>query len=297
MQTLSIIGAGRLGRSIARLAGGHFRIAGVVCRSMAHARDAVDFIGAGTPLSELEQLPPSDLYLLSVPDDVLAATAAALAVNPGLKPRGVVFHASGALDVALLAPLAARGMRVGSLHPAFSFADPARALDCFTGTLCALEGDDGVSAELASFAAQIGARSFRLTPGGKAAYHAALSMASNFLVTLTGLAEGVAARAGVAPELAVDLLGGLMRQTLDNALSLGPAAALTGPIARGDAATVARHLAVLTLPAERACYVALARATLELARPGLSSAQQRALGALLERGGGMSEPFFSCVVR
>jgi predicted short-subunit dehydrogenase-like oxidoreductase (DUF2520 family) len=110
--------------------------------------------------------------------------------------------------------------------------------------LCALEGD-AAALPLQDFAAAIGARPFALAPGGKAAYHAALSVASNYLVTLTDIARQLARQGGVDEALLSALLGPLMRGSLANALSMGTQQALTGPIVRGDAATVARHLAVL----------------------------------------------------
>ena len=283
MLTLSIIGAGRLGMSLGRLAhrSGRVRVDAVCCRSNSRAQAAVDFIGSGMPCDP-ETLPAlSGAVLLSVPDDAIEACAATLAGH--LRPGTVVFHASGARDRAALAPLASAGMATGSLHPAFSFADPARAVASFAGTLCALEGSDAALPVLETLVAALGGRAFRLAPGGKAAYHASLSIASNYLVALLAQAHAAAGLAGIAPEQADALLGGLMRQTLENALALGPQAALTGPIARGDVSTVALHLdALADAPSVRACYQALGRATLDLARPRLDAVAAEALDALLD---------------
>ncbi|TDR82812.1 Rossmann-like and DUF2520 domain-containing protein [Paludibacterium purpuratum] len=267
MQTLAIFGAGRLGQSWGRLAqqSGRYRVVAVCCRSEAAARRAVDFIGAGQPATLDAPVALADLNLLAVPDDALAELATRLADRP-TAIAATAFHASGVLDSAVLAPLTSAGLVCGSLHPAFSFAEPARAVQTFAGTLCALEGNAAAQTTLQAFAAAIGGRPFSLTPGSKAAYHASLSIASNFLVTLTGLAQAVAAQAGIEGELARSLLGNLMHQSLDNALTLGAARALTGPIARGDAATVRQHLAVLGGTPQAALYLALGRATLALAQ-------------------------------
>lgn len=283
MISLNIVGAGRLGQSLARLAAQHpdYRIAGVLCRSPERAEAAVDFIGAGMPGTRLTELPPAELTLLAVPDDQIAATAARLAAEWAGPADALVFHASGAGELDLLAPLAAHGYRIGSLHPAFSFADPARAVTSFAGTLSALDGDDAVYAELARLTVALGGAPFRLAAGGKAAYHASLSVASNFLVTLFDLALRLAGQAGVPPDLQTALLGPLMRQTLDNVLALGPAAALTGPIVRGDAATVARHLQQLHHAPDEQAYRALAVLTVQLSGERLQLHQQRALCALL----------------
>nr|WP_294865434.1 Rossmann-like and DUF2520 domain-containing protein [uncultured Pseudogulbenkiania sp.] len=286
MARLSIIGAGRLGRTLGRLAhDAGYAVVDVLCRDAAHAAEALAFIGAGRAVTELTQLAPTELYLLAVPDAAIAATAQGLADARVVPPGALVFHASGAGEAGLLAPLTARGVRIGSLHPAFSFAEPALAVAGFGGTLCALEGVECVCAELERLAEALGGRPFRLAPGGKAAYHAALSMASNYLVTLNALALQVADSAGIDAAVASQLVGGLMRQTLDNALVLGPAAALTGPILRGDAGTVARHLAVIDDALCADAYRAMGRATLRLAGERLEEAARAELASLLDSPG------------
>ncbi|WP_047248730.1 Rossmann-like and DUF2520 domain-containing protein [Chromobacterium subtsugae] len=283
MRTLTVIGPGRLGSSLARLArlSGQFEVADVMARRMPPLLRACEFIGAGRAVSDMHQLAAADLYLLAVPDAAIAFCARALAAA-GVVPAGsVVFHASGAGESALLRPLAERGAHVASLHPAFSFADPERAVAGFAGTLCALEGDEEACSRLEGFVAALGGRPFRLAPGGKAAYHAGLSVASNFLVALLEMAEGLTRQAGVPDGLAADLLGGLMRQTLENALQLGPHAALTGPIVRGDVGTVERHLSVLADAELASAYRALGRQAVALAGDRLPAQARQQLMALL----------------
>lgn len=283
MTSLNIVGGGRLGKSVARLAhdSGRYRIGALLCRSRASALAARDFIGVGVALTTLADLPAADITLLAVPDGEIAGVAAALATAGVIAAGSVVCHASGAGEAALLAPLAVQGVHCASLHPAFSFADPARAVAGFSGTRCALEGDAAALPLLQSLAADIGGVPFVLAPGGKAAYHAALSVASNYLVTLHDLAARIAASAGIDAATTQALLGDLMRQTLDNTLALGPAAALTGPIARGDAGTVAKHRAVLSTQ-DDALYCALGVATLRLAAGRLDAAQQQVMEKVLQ---------------
>ena len=282
MQELNIIGAGKLGRTLGRLAAisGQYRVQDCLSRSMASAQAAVDFIGAGQACYQLDALRPAALTLLSVPDDAIAATAQMLADRAVVRPGAVVFHASGAAEAEVLAALRQVGAQVASLHPAFSFADPARAVSQFAGTLCALEGDAAALPLLQDFAAAIGAQPFALAPGGKAAYHAALSVASNYLVTLTDIARQLALQGGVDEALLSALLGPLMQGSLANALALGPQQALTGPIVRGDAATVARHLAVLP-PALQPVYRTLGERTVALAGTRLPDDARQTLLALL----------------
>ncbi|NDV12163.1 Rossmann-like and DUF2520 domain-containing protein [Crenobacter caeni] len=279
--TLNIVGGGRLGTTLGALAhaSGRYRVGAVLCRERAHAEAAVALIGDGVPLCELAALPPAALTLIAVPDAAIAPVAAQLAAAGVLPAGAVAFHASGAGEASLLAPLAAQGVHCASLHPAFSFADPARARERFAGTLCAFEGDAAAQAPLYAFARAVGGEPFALAPGGKAAYHAALSVASNYLVSLLDLATRVAAEGGVDAGAAARLVGSLMQQTLDNARALGPVAALTGPIARGDDGTVARHLAVLA-GEDAVAYRTLGRLTLALASAP-DAAQRDRLTALL----------------
>ena len=283
MQTLTVVGLGRLGRSVARLAAlsGAYRLLDVMGRRLPPLEEARAFVGAGRLVSDMRQLAQADLYLLAVPDAAIASCARALAAA-GVAPEGaVVFHASGAGDASLLQPLAEQAVLTASLHPAFSFADPGRAVEGFAGTLCALEGDEEACRRLEAFARALGGRPFRLAQGGKAAYHAGLSVASNFLVALLAMAEGLTCRAGVPDGLVADLLGGLMRQTLENALELGPHAALTGPIVRGDVGTVERHLAVLADAELASAYRALGRQAVALAGDRLPELARQQLMALL----------------
>nr|WP_314900981.1 Rossmann-like and DUF2520 domain-containing protein [uncultured Deefgea sp.] len=286
MKTLNVIGPGRLGQSLAYLAqhSGQYQIGGVLARSESSATKALDFIGAGQVCLQLTDLPAAELWLLSVPDSSIAAVAADLAAAQVVKVGDVVFHASGALEANILAPLQAQGALIASLHPAFSFADPARAVATFAnqpGTPCAIEGDAAACEMLNQFAQAIGGVPFALAEGGKVAYHAALSMAANYLVTLANLSLQTAHQAGIAPEMANRLVLGLMQQTLHNIQALGPAAALTGPIARGDAGTVAKHLSVLP-ESQQAPYRALGVATVALAGERLSEVQHTGLMMTLQ---------------
>ena len=144
------------------------------------------------------------------------------------------------------------------------------------GAFAGLEGDDRALDAGEQLAGALGMHPVRLAPGGKAAYHAGAVIASNYVVVLASLAEGLARRAGVPPAEARALYLPLMQGTVAN-LALGPASALTGPVRRGDAATVRRHLAALA-PEDRALYRALGLVALGLARDaGLGEAAAAAI--------------------
>lgn len=247
MITLNIVGCGRAARTLARLwqQSGALRIGDVCNTTPESAAAACAFIGAGRPVAAPGAMGEAALWMLGVPDSALAETAAALSAAQRLRAGDGVFHLSGFTASTGLQPLAARGARIASLHPVVSFADPARAAAAFTGSLCGLEGDDGLCAQLDRLAAAIGGRVFPLEAAHKPLYHAASVFASNFQVVIQDLALKAYLAAGVPADVAAALHAMLARGSLDNVLALGGAAALTGPAARGDRDVVARQHAVV----------------------------------------------------
>jgi predicted short-subunit dehydrogenase-like oxidoreductase (DUF2520 family) len=267
--SLNLIGAGHVGRTLGRLfaAGGVFALQDVLTRAPASARAAVDFIGAGRALDGIEQLQPAEVWMLAVADDQIGQVAATLA-DTGLADGAIVFHCSGAKASTELAPLAARGAYVASVHPVRSFADPEAVARDFNGTFCGVEGDAGALALLIPAFERIGARIVPIDAAAKTVYHAASVFASNYLVTVLDAALRAYQAAGIPPEVARELARPLAGETLANVLRLGPERALSGPIARGDAATVARQQdAVDAWDAPTGqLYKTLAGATWDLAR-------------------------------
>ena len=170
--------------------------------------------------------------VLCVPDAEIAGVARATA---GAAP--LVGHTSGATPLSDLAPA---GVPAFGLHPLQTFAAGAGdGLDAFAGAGCAVAGTTPGALEFATALAQtLGMTPFEIDDEGRAAYHAAASIASNFMVTLQAAAESIAAGAGLEPHEARALLVPLLRRTVDNLAELGPAAALTGPVARGDERTI-----------------------------------------------------------
>jgi predicted short-subunit dehydrogenase-like oxidoreductase (DUF2520 family) len=268
LKTLTIIGPGRLGSTVGRVlhAAGAVTILDVVGRDPARTDAAVRFIGAGAPVSGATAPRAADIYMLSVPDDAIEAPCQALAATHDLA-GAVVFHCSGALGADKLASARAAGAVVASVHPVRSFADPAQVAESFAGTCCGVEGDAAALDILLPLFESVGARMIRIDAAHKTLYHAAAVFASNYVVTLIDVAMQAYGAAGVSPDLALEMIGPLLRESADNALRLGPAAALTGPVARGDIATVARQQAALDMwkPGYAALYREFAEATALLA--------------------------------
>jgi predicted short-subunit dehydrogenase-like oxidoreductase (DUF2520 family) len=207
---VGVVGSGRLGTALA----GALREAGI----------AVD-----GPAGRGEVPRDCDAIVLCVPDAEIEAAAATVA---GAAP--LVGHTSGATPLTALAP--AGGAAFG-LHPLQTFAAHASGLGAFAGAGCAIAAS---TAEALAFAADLACTlamtPFEIDDDGRAAYHAAASVASNFLVTLEAAAERIAAGAGLEPDEARRLLVPLLRRTVDNLAELGPERARPGPGARGAAA-------------------------------------------------------------
>ncbi|HAT31567.1 MAG TPA: DUF2520 domain-containing protein [Janthinobacterium sp.] len=269
MATLNIVGAGHVGRALGRLfaAGGAFQVQDVLTRSLSSAREAVAFIGAGVAVADHARLRPADFTMLAVGDDQIGVACQALAAAVPLR-GGVVFHCSGALASDQLHAAASAGALVASVHPIRSFADPAAVAAHFGGTFCGIEGDAGALALLEPALLALGARPVTIDAAGKTLYHAAAVFASNYLVTVLDAALRAYQAAGIPEALARELAQPLVSETVANVFKLGPARALSGPIARGDLAAVERQRRAVSAwdGASGALYEALVAPTTELAR-------------------------------
>lgn len=264
---LNIIGAGKVGRVLGRLfsRSGAFTVQDVLTRSGAGSAAAVEFMGAGRAASGMASMRSAEVWMLAVSDDQIEAACRQLA--PRLVPGAIVFHCSGAKSSAALQAAAGAGALAASVHPVRSFADPDAVAAGFAGTFCGVEGDAGALAVLGPAFEAIGARTVPIDAAAKTVYHAASVFASNYLVTVMDAALRAYQAAGIAEDVARQLAAPLAMETLDNVLRMGPKAALTGPIARGDMATVARQQAALDSWNQDtgALYRALAGATAALA--------------------------------
>lgn len=245
-ETLSIVGAGRVGRALGRqLHGLGWRVGVVTARSLTTARAAVRVIGAGHPADQLtRQILDSKVILITTPDDAIEPVAKKLAEIGGEEWRGkVALHTSGAIDSSILKPLADLGAATGSMHPMQTFGD-----QCPPELAGRIFGIDGCPAALKvarKMVRQIGGVAVRLSGANKAAYHAAGSFACAHVLTLLETAVRLLMAQGFTRRQAVRALLPMTRQTLDNFESVGPRQAWTGPMARGDFSTVQRHVKAL----------------------------------------------------
>ncbi|MFC6689473.1 Rossmann-like and DUF2520 domain-containing protein [Jhaorihella thermophila] len=245
--TVNLIGAGRVGRTLlallARAQG--CRVQQVFSSRESAARAAVDFAGAGRVARSLAEMSPADLWLLTVPDTAIAGVAGDLAaINPrrgAALAAPVALHCSGFHPAEAMAPLRGLGWHLASAHPVLSFADPETALRQFPGTFCGLEGDAAALAVVEPLLRSIGARIFPIRSEAKSFYHAGAVISNNFTVVLQAIARGAWDRAGVPQDVARALNAHLLRATVETLSAQEPAAALTGPAARGDMEVVERQ--------------------------------------------------------
>jgi hypothetical protein len=290
LPTLNLIGAGRVGQTLARLwtQAGVFSVQDVLTTSIASASAATQFIGAGVPTASLGEMHSADLWLIATTDAQIANAAMGLAgsadhlLTPSPSPSRpddvpaavqaahsgpIAFHCSGALPASVLAALGALGWKVASAHPILSFANAQLACAQFAGTPCAMEGDPAARAVLRAAFMSIGGQCFDVRSQDKLLYHAAAVFATNFLPVLQSVAEDAWRASGVPEALLPHLRASLLHNAVGNITRLGPQGALTGPAARGDTQAIARQAAAVSAWDEKsgAAYTALSALALRLA--------------------------------
>lgn len=238
-----IVGAGAVGLALGvALDRAGWPIGAVASRDPARRERFRTHVGSARGFAEAEALVDDvELVILAVPDDVVGSLAARLRLYAGQ----AIAHTSGLLGADVLAPALSAGSQAGAFHPLVAFADLDRALAALHGSTIAIEGDDDLAAHLADMAEAIGGSPVRLAPGSKGAYHAAAVLAAGGVTALLDTIREIATVMGLDEAGALRIYLPLLEQTVANARVLGVSAALTGPATRGDAGTVAAHLAAL----------------------------------------------------
>src|SRR5208337_2348445 len=263
--TVSIVGAGNLGTALALTlpaAGYEVKFIGVRAKSSSSAASRGLARKVKARLVELgKQALDTDIVWITVPDDSIAQVAHQLAGTQDWKGR-IVFHSSGALTSDELAPLRVKGARVASVHPMMTFV--RHSVPNMAGVAFAIEGDAGAVRAARDIVERLGGYAFPIRKQNKVLYHAFGSFASPLVIALMASLEQVARAAGVKQRDIKRVMLPLLLQTLQNYLYRDAAAAFSGPLVRGDVATVRKHLEALkVVPEAREVYIALARAAVK----------------------------------
>jgi predicted short-subunit dehydrogenase-like oxidoreductase (DUF2520 family) len=250
--TVGIVGCGRMGTALATTLSdrGHV-IVGLSSLHLSSAQRLAALCGVAEATDRPAEITrKADVVFLSTPDGVIQSVCEAISQQEGFSPSAVVLHCSGAHASTILSSARKCGAFIGSMHPLQSFASVDISQNPFKGIRVAIEGDPEAVSTAAGMARDLEANPLQILTEGKPLYHAAAVVASNFLVTLMGVAFRLIQQAGVPPEEAFAVLKPLIEGTLANIDRVGVHQALTGPVVRGDVQTVQTHIQAIcqTMP-------------------------------------------------
>jgi predicted short-subunit dehydrogenase-like oxidoreductase (DUF2520 family) len=273
MLKFGIIGAGTVGTALAVLLSGKgYSFAGASRRSTGKPVSAISnfhLLASNQAVADA-----ADLVFITTPDGAIGQVAAEVKWRAGQS----VVHCSGADSTAVLEPARQAGAAVGAFHPLQTFAGVIQAIQNIPGSTFAVEAEEPLRSNLQQMAVDMGGHWIELKAEDKVAYHAAAVLSCNYLVTLVKMATDLWQTFGVPQDQAIRALLPLIKGTLHNMEAIGIPDCLTGPIARGDAGTVTKHLQALEAktPALISTYKELGRQTLPIARAKGKLAKQQA---------------------
>ncbi len=242
---IGIVGAGRVGCSLAiALSKKGLPAVGVYSRNADSIRTVREKAVFTVYKDTGALVEGSDTVLITVPDTRIEEVSKeiARASQPDALAGKVFLHCSGALTATVLSDLREKGGFTGSLHPIQTFPDRTESWASMYHICFGFEGMPEAEAAAEEVTRLLDGSMLRVGPGGKSLYHAAACVLSNYMVTLSHTASGLLERAGIGREEGLVAFAPLLRSTVENILKAGSTAALTGPISRGDTATVASHL-------------------------------------------------------
>jgi predicted short-subunit dehydrogenase-like oxidoreductase (DUF2520 family) len=262
---VGVVGAGRVGAALgAALARAGHPVVAASGVSVESRRRAERLLPDVPILPPDEVLAEADFVLIAVPDDALRSLVAGLAATGAWQEGQLVAHTSGAQGISVLDPAAARGVLPLALHPVMTFTGRAEDVERIVGATFGVTAADDLRPVAESLVLEMGGEPVWVPELARPLYHAALTIGSNHLVTLVNDALGLLDVVGV--EQPARLLAPLLSAALDNVLRLGDAA-LTGPVSRGDVATLTTHLRTVAAQAPEVLpsYLAMARRTAQRA--------------------------------
>ncbi len=240
---IGFIGAGNVSKAFGiYLKNRGFEISGYASRKFESAAEAAEMTCSSGFEKYDDIVEGCDVVFITVPDDSICDVARSIS-NSKLKLEGKVFiHMSGALSSKELERLSERGCGAYSLHPLLSFADIEKSVHMLANTIFTLEGNGAEFERVTRLLEGIGNKVYTIEESQKTLYHAAACTASNYIVALVDFAACMLKSAGIDEKGALEMIGELSRGTLSNVIQMGIEDSITGPISRGDAGTVKRHM-------------------------------------------------------
>lgn len=259
---IALVGPGRAGLSVAIAADGSGHdVVAVAARDAERARGAARRFDA-VALAIGEPIPAVDLIIMAVHDDAIEGVAGQVAPIAENAAASAI-HLSGATPLDALAPFVAGGLTIGSLHPLQTLPTPERGARLLLGAWMAVTADEPLRSDLHDLARSLGGLPFDLPDEDRTVYHAAATAAANFPIAALAISRRLLEAAGVPFEATRPLVDAIV----SNAFDLGPSAALTGPVARGDVETVDAHIAAVraAAPELASAFEAMVNATADVA--------------------------------
>lgn len=266
--SIGFIGAGKVGTALGMyFRANGFLVSGYFSRSEKSSKRSALLTKSNCFDTPKQLAEVSELIFITTNDDEIEKVVQQLCQYNCLKPNQIIIHTSGALPSTILSPLKAFGCTVYSMHPLMSFADNEEAAEALKNAYFCIEGDEDKMCELEQMLQALGNKYFKLKPEQKTLYHASACMVSNYLVTLMHSGLKLMKDIDLDTDTAFRALLPLINSTIQNILRFGTENALTGPISRGDKATLSRQLDAISSasPEQLALFTCLAAETIELA--------------------------------
>jgi len=287
MRKIAIIGAGKVGTALGYLLQQKgYQLVGITSRDVAKGKEAANFIGTKFFAFSEEILKKGDCFFLTTSDTALGEVAEKLA--PWAKKGDFFLHCSGALPAEIMFPLKKNGAFLFSLHPLQTFATAQTAVENLPGSFFAGQGDQEILSFVKQVVSDLEGEFFLISQEEKSLYHAGACVACNYLVALLNLASQMYQEIGFPAQKSLMALLPLVKGTISNVEKLGSVQALTGPIARGDANTINKHLHSLAqiAPHYEKIYQELGLYTLQVAQQKgtLSEQAKEKIKNILQKG-------------
>lgn len=244
--TIAIIGLGKVGTAVGyllRLSG--YEVSAVADQSAGALKDGIGYTGGRACSDPVQASLLADSIFITTTDDFIESVCNEISEGGGVGPGKRVVHMSGAGGLDLLESARRSGAQVASIHPLQSFADVKGVIESIPGSTFGITAEGEIKDWAIRVVRDLGGMPFFVSEEDKPLYHAAACMASNYLVTLMNMVEGIYRHLGMDAGEAVKAFWPLVRGTMKNMEDRGIEKSLTGPIARGDSGTIRRHLKIL----------------------------------------------------